>query len=160
MLGNKGNLHLISLGCSAGNNSRCSSVALNRCAVWAEWPSLFGAGAAGALQVGTEALCRTVWPQAREGRGRERNWVLVKPILSLLGSRGRYSATLGSPKGKMVPSSSGCPVGLQSVPVVLAFTSALRRGGWVGCCSSQRTIVGGQAGATQAMHKVPPSSRT
>lgn len=67
VLGNKDNLHLISLGCSAGNNGRRSSVALNLRAVWAEWSSLFRAGAAGALQFGTEALCRTAWPQAQDG---------------------------------------------------------------------------------------------
>lgn len=49
VLGNKDNLHLISLGCSAGNNGRCSSVALNHCVVRAEWLSLFRAGAAGTL---------------------------------------------------------------------------------------------------------------
>lgn len=90
VLRNKDNLHLISLGCSAGNNGRCSSVALNRCVVWAEWPSLFRAGAAGALQIGTKALCRTAWPQVCGGG--ERNWMLVKLTPSLLLSQGRCSA--------------------------------------------------------------------
>lgn len=64
VLRNKDNLHLISLGCSAGNNGRCSSVALNHCTAWGtEWGSLFRAGAAGALKIGTEALCHTAEPQ-------------------------------------------------------------------------------------------------
>lgn len=66
---------------------------------------------------------------------------------------------LGSPKGKPAPSSSGSPMGLWSVPVCAGvhLCSALRRGGGAGCCSSQRTIAEGQAGASQAMHKVHPA---
>lgn len=143
VLGNKDNLHLISLGCSAGNNGRCSSVALNHCAVWAEWPSLFRAGAAGVLQVRTKALVSHSVATSTRG-GREKNCVLVKPTPSLLLSQGRCLVTLGSPKGKTVPSSSGSPVGSWSVSVCAGvhICSALRRGGWVSCCSSQRTIVG------------------
>lgn len=70
VLGNKDNLHLISLGCSAGNNGRCSCVALNPCAPGAEWPPLFGAGAAGALRAGPK-LCVTQRSHKREA-GTER----------------------------------------------------------------------------------------
>lgn len=66
--------------------------------------------------------------------------------------------TLGSAKGKPVPSSRGCPVELWKMLSVLAFISALRKRGEVGCSSSQRTIVEDQAGASQAMHSVHPAS--
>lgn len=86
MLRNKDNLHLISLGCSAGNNGRYSCVALNPSTAGAEWPPLFGAGAAGALQSGLD-LCVTDCGHGQEVQT-ERNWVLGKPTPSLLLPRG------------------------------------------------------------------------
>lgn len=120
VLRNKGNLHLISLGCSAGNNGRCSSVALKRCAGWAEWPSLFRAGAAGAPGIGTEALRG----HKREGGGRQRSWLLVKPTPSLLLSQGRRSL-----KGRWCHPQVALLRGYGQCPSAVVSTSALHREG-------------------------------
>lgn len=82
--------------------------------------------------------------------------MLVKTTPSLFLPQGRCSVILGSPKGKIVPSSSSSPVRVRSVPVHAGvhLCSALRREAEVACCSSQRTISEGQSGASQAVHKV------
>lgn len=92
MLRNKDNLHLISLGCSAGNNGRHSCEALNSSTAGAEWLPLFGAGAAGALQSGLE-LCVTEHGH-RKKQGAGKAYSISPPV------QGRCSAALGCPKGK------------------------------------------------------------
>lgn len=86
VLGNKDNLHLISLGCSAGDSGRCSCVALKPCMTRTERPPLFWAGAAGALQPGLK-LCVSEHGHRKEV-WRQSNWLLVKPTPSLLSRRG------------------------------------------------------------------------
>lgn len=60
----------------------------------------------------------------------------------------------GSPKGKLVPSSGGS----QPVSPGMHGRSALCCGRGAGCCSSQSTVVEGQAGASQAVHEVHAAS--
>lgn len=60
----------------------------------------------------------------------------------------------GRPKGKLVPSSGGS----QPVSPGMHGRSALRCGRGAGCCSSQSTVVEGQAGASQAVHEVHAAS--
>lgn len=82
VLGNKDNLHLISLGCSAGNNGRCSCVAQTPAG-----PGLNGCLCSG---LGQQECCSLGWSSVshRQEVGRERKWVLGKPTPSLLLSRG------------------------------------------------------------------------